>query len=316
MKIAYAFRRTAFYPHPGDARMVPEGPVRSRYLTRVGEIGFDGVELGIEAFGGLEATERSVLETRKELEDHGTPCVVVRAGGALGRPDVEPDNRRRLEKAVDVAHWLGADTVNTALSSPPKDPTAAGALTGQPISQGSSRIATSEEFERTAQVLHEMGEKAGAWGINITVEVHQHSIADNSWSTMRLLELAGSPHVFANPDLGNIYWTYEVPEETSEEAIVALAPYSKYWHCKNLYRVHAPEIERAIFIRVPLPDGEIDYRYAISAMHDAGFDGYLAIEGATAGDQLEADRRSFEYVKAVLRELEESAPAGPGQVLS
>ena len=204
--------------------MVPEGPVRSQYLTKVSEIGFDGVELGIEALGGLEATERSVLETRKELEDHGTPCVVVRAGGALERPDVEPHHGRRLEKAVDVAHWLGADTVNTALSSPPRDPTAAGALTGQPTSQGSSRMATSEEFERTARVLHEIGEKAGAWGISITVEVHQHSIADNSSSTMRLLELADSPHVFANPDLGNIYWTYEVPEETSEEAIVALAP--------------------------------------------------------------------------------------------
>ena len=177
-------------------------------------------------------------------------------------------------------------------------------------------MATSEEFERTAQVLNEMGEKAGAWGINITVEVHQHSIADNGSSTMRLLELADSPHVFANPDLGNIYWTYEVPEETSEEAIVALAPYSNYWHCKNLYRVHALEIERAIFIRVPLSDGEIDYRYAISAMHDAGFDGYLAIEGANAGDQLGADRRSFEYVKEILRELEESAPADQGQGLS
>ena len=48
-----------------------------------------------------------------------------------------------------------------------------------------------------------------------------------------------------------------------EQAIVALAPYSRYWHCKNLYRVHVPETERAYFIGVPLPDGDIDYHFAI-----------------------------------------------------
>ena len=71
-----------------------------------------------------------------------------------------------------------------------------------------------------------------------------------------------------------------------EQAIAALASRSRYWHCKNLYRVHVPEIDRSYFVRVPLPDGDIDYRFAISAMVDAGYDGYLAIEGGTAGDQI------------------------------
>ena len=63
---------------------------------------------------------------------------------------------------------------------------------------------------------------------------------------------------------------------------------------------------------MPLPDGEIDYRFAISAMHDAVFDGYLAIEGATQVDQLHADRRSFEYVRHVLGEVEGSVLAELG----
>ena len=65
-----------------------------------------------------------------------------------------------------------------------------------------------------------------------------------------------------------------------------------------------PEIDRSYFVRVPLPDGELDYRFAISAMLDAGYDGFLAVEGATAGDAIGADRRSFEYVKGVLREAQ------------
>jgi sugar phosphate isomerase/epimerase len=149
-----------------------------------------------------------------------------------------------------------------------------------------------------------VGAQAGDLGVDITVEVHQHSIADNSWSTLHLLELTDSPHVSANPDLGNILWTYETPEESSEEAIVALAAHSKYWHCKNLNRVHIPEIEHSYFIRVPLPDGDIDYRFALEAMNEANYDGYMAIEGANTGDQLSKDRKSVEYINSVLTELD------------
>ena len=95
-----------------------------------------------------------------------------------------------------------------------------------------------------------------------------------------------------------------MPEETSEEAILALAPRAKYWHCKNLVRVHIPENRHAIFLRVPLPDGQIDYRFAIHSMDDAGYDGYLAVEGAQTGDALYADRRSFDYVQSVFSDIE------------
>jgi len=39
-------------------------------------------------------------------------------------------------------------------------------------------------------------------------------------------------------------------------------------------------------------------------MKEAGYDGYLAIEGANTGDQLHKDRRSVEYVKGLLSEME------------
>ena len=42
-------------------------------------------------------------------------------------------------------------------------------------------------------------------------------------------------------------------------------------------------------------------------MLDAGYDGYLAIEGVDKGDQLSKDGRSLEYVQRLLAEL--SAPA-------
>ena len=58
-----------------------------------------------------------------------------------------------------------------------------------------------------------------------------------------------------------------------------------------------------------LPDGEIDYRYSMAAMINAGFQGYMALESLRAGDQWERDRLSLDYVKALAEELE----SGNGQ---
>ncbi len=304
MKIAYAFRRSIFYPYKGDSRGLPDRAVRARLFAEVRDIGFDGIELGVDMFGGESATESHVRDVREELEGYGTPCVVLRGGGGAADPKNATRNRESLLKTVEVASWLGADVVNTTVGTPPRNPDMPGSFVGEPVSQGSSRMASPDDFERTAAVLREAGQRSGDLGLKVTVEVHQHSIADNSWSALHLLDLTDSPHVLANPDLGNILWCYDRPEETSEEAIVALAPRAGYWHCKNLHRVHIPENRHSVFVRVPLSEGEIDYRFAVSAMHDAGFDGYLAVEGAMQGDQLMADRRSFDYVTGLLAELD------------
>ena len=309
MRIAYAYRRSKVYPYQGAGTSLAAGKARTRFLRSVSDIGFDGLELSLDALGGLGATKADISDLRKELDDHGTPCAIIKGGGGLHDYRVADENRAKLEKAVEIATWIGAETVNTGVGGPMGPRETKGSERGGLVSQGSSQQATEEDFVRAARGLREVGELAGANGINVTIEVHQHSIADNSWSTLHILDLADSPYVFANPDLGNIFWTYETPDETSEEAILALAPRSKYWHCKNLRRVHVPELDHSYFVRVPLPDGDIDYRFAMSAMAGAGFDGYLAVEGATEGDQLYADRRSFEYVKSVLAEIEEAEPA-------
>jgi sugar phosphate isomerase/epimerase len=108
--------------------------------------------------------------------------------------------------------------------------------------------------------------------------------------------------VGVNPDLGNILWHFEEPEETSEAAIVALAPKAKYWHCKNLKKVHYPQLQKAIYLRVPLDLGDIDYRFAVSAMLDAGYQGYMSIEGANTGDQLTQDIRSAKYAQELMEQ--------------
>ena len=304
MKISYAYRRMAYYPFQGSARwdMLPPKEVRGAWLQEVREIGFEGIEISTaQARGGGEEDTR---ELRKELEDHGVPAVCVRGGGGFAHPRQLASSRRGWESAIKAAALIGARVVNSAIGSPAPNRGQAGARgVGERTSQVSSRLATHAQYEVTAAHLRELGGMAADHGIDLSIEMHQDSIADNAWSVTHLLELIDRPNVGVNPDLGNLYWNYEEPEATCEEAIVELAPKARYWHCKQLRRVHIPELERAYFLNVPLPDGDIDYRFAISAMLDAGFEGYLAVEGCRTGDQLSGDGRSVAYCRDLLRRL-------------
>jgi len=304
VKLCYALRRGVFYPSAGDGfGEMPPRAERRRYLPLVREIGFAAVEVPLDENGN----EQSARDLAGELRDAGLDIGCVRAGGALAHPLVGERARQRLESAIHYAVWAGASVVNTAMVSPPTHPEGPGSgRQGEQVSQGASRTATEPDFLRTAEHLQKAGPLATDLGVKIAIEVHQGSIADNSTATLHLLDLialGGVSSVGANPDLGNIYWQYEYPDETAEAAIVALAPRAVYWHCKNLRRLHIPEHHRSYFQRVPLPEGDLDYRFAIAAMLDAGYDGYLAIEGVREGDQLSQDRRGTEYVCGLLREL-------------
>ena len=299
MKIAYAFRRCA--SHPYNSTGFPTNPGdRQRFLKHAKRIGFEGIELPAMNLSDADATT-----LRSELEDAGMPCVAIRGGGGAARdPQVAAANKQRMIDAVHCAAKMEAGIVNSTVTTPPNDPSGKGTYRGETVSQGSSRQANDEDYVRTANAVSDVAVTAADLGIQISIEIHQNSIADNSQATLRLLELIDAPNVGINPDLGNIYWTYDIPEETCEAAITAVAPHVNYWHCKSLYRLHIPDLETAIYVQVPLPDGEIDYRFAIAAVLDAGYDGYLAIEGIRDGDQFYQDGRSVAYVKSVLEDLQ------------
>ncbi len=297
MKIAYAFRRCASYPYNGPG-LPTDASERQQFLAKVKDIGFDGIELP-----AMNLSEREIDALQSTLEAAEVPCVAVRGGGGAAHPRVAEANKKRMEDAVHFAAKIGAGVVNSTVTTPPRAPGAKGTYRGESVSQGSSRDARAADYERTAIAVNDVANIAAKFGIEISIEVHQNSIADNSWSALHLLELIDAPNVGINPDLGNIYWTYDIPEESCEAAIVALAPHVNYWHCKSLYRVHIPDLETAIYVQAPLPDGEIDYRFAIAAMLDVDYDGYLSIEGVRDGDGFHQDGRSVTYVKSLLSEL-------------
>jgi sugar phosphate isomerase/epimerase len=305
MRLCYALRRGVYYPSQRDTfGELPPKEHRPAYLKAVKRLGFDGLEIGGVA-AGEHADEAVARELRHELEGSGLPVACVRSGGPIAHPRFGLEVLHRVRESLRYAHLLGASVVNVTCVTPATEPGGPGERrVGEPVSQGGSRLVSEADFELTARRFREIGELAGNLGLDVSIEVHQGSLADNSWSALHLCDLIGLPNVGPNPDLGNIFWHYDVAEETPEEAILAMASRAKYWHCKNLKKVHLPELRRAIYLRVPLPDGDIDYRFAISAMAAAGYQGYLAVEGMREGDQLSGDGRSAEYVRGILASLD------------
>ena len=298
MRIVYAFRRTTFYPDHGHEAELPPKEVRGAFLRKVKEIGFEGLELAVPRSGEAEARA-----LRREVEEAGLPCAAVRGGGPSLHPRDLAGNQKRMEAAIHAATWLGARVVNGSIGMPHPS-TARGILPwGEATCWGSSRDASEADFERAAAAFAAVAPLAADHGIAIAIELHQHCLVDNSWSALHLMELVDHPAVGLNPDLGNVYWTYHVPEESSEQAISAMAPYAKYWHLKNLRRTYVPGQEFALFHQTSLPDGEIDYRFAVSAMLAAGYQGDFAIEGIRLGDAITGDARSTVYLRDLIQEL-------------
>jgi sugar phosphate isomerase/epimerase len=238
----------------------------------------------------------------KKLADCGTPVVCIRGGGGFDNPRTIARARQAWETNIKLAAWTGAKLVNSTVGGGQRDARLPGYLTGEPKPQGSSRHASVADFEINARELQRCADMAADLGVTISIEVHQHTIVDNSWSALLLHSMIDRSNVGINPDLGNIYWHYDVPEETNEQAITAMAPHATYWHCKNLYRVYLPHDERAVFLLSPLPDGDIDYRFAVAAMKAAGYDGYMAVEGIRYGDTLGKDKRSVEFARELIAE--------------
>ena len=208
-----------------------------RLGARVEPVELSGIEVAIELTADLMLAEAAAFHAERlaERPDGFAPDVQtrLRRGGAITGPQYGRGRQEQRAWTRQVTTALaGLDLLLAPAApipapliaengTPPRNPELSTGPTGAPEAHGSSQMATQDDYVNTAAILREVGKVAGSSGLNITIEVHQHSIADNSWSTLHLLELTDSPHVFANPDLGNVYWNYDVPEETSEECIMS-----------------------------------------------------------------------------------------------
>ena len=309
MKFCYANRRMTLYPNSVDPWDLAPEDYTDQFLIKVKDMGFDALEIGSDTLDKTGGSENSVKEFTKRINSFGLDIGSIRSGGTLTEAKNGPQNIDKLKKSIIYGKHTGAEVVNGAISAPSRYPgNPEGSLpasgSGWNKSQDSSKEASMWVYEHLSRIYQESCDEASDHNLNISVEIHQNSPVDNSWSAKYLYGMVDRPNFGINPDLGNVLWNYEQPEEKFEDCIDNVASISNYWHCKNLQTVYHPENERSVFIRVPLQDGEIDYRYAISSMTNAGYKGYMAIECTQNGDQFYKDYQSISYAKSVVEALD------------
>ena len=308
MRFCYANRRFVLFPDAIDSWNLRLENYSDGILSRIKGMGFDALEIGVEAFEPTTKADNAIMEFSHRVSKFGLKIGALRCGGTLIGAKQILDNEKRFNNAIHYATMVGAEIINGALSTPSRNPghpagSLPGSGTGWSISQDASRESLISVYEEMSGIFQGLCDSARENGITLSVEVHQNSPVDNSWSANLLCEKVNRNNFGINPDIGNVFWTYDVPEEDNESFITKCAPVAVYWHCKNLYRIYHPENQRAVFVRVPLPEGEIDYRFAVSAMAEAGFKGYMAIEGAQLGDQWYSDLKSLKYAQQLWSEV-------------
>ena len=302
VKIAFATHALRGYPQRKGG--VPAEDRRRNLFRWMQRHGFDGMEVGDWWFDFYAAKNEEIVQLAAELGEFGLELVGLNClRKCVTHPAVAEKNRDDLRRAVEVAAAVNARFVNVSLSLVPSvSGVTEDRIKGLQVSPGGGKGASEAEFADAAGFLRALAEEAAGAGIGVAIELHHCSLADTSQRILHILELANHPNLSVNPDLANLYWGYEVPEEPWHRAVEQLAGRVKIWHLKNVQRIHVPETQRAVFVHASLDEGDIDYRWALARLIEAGFDGYLSLEGAGPGDLLAFAARGKAYLDTLLGE--------------
>jgi sugar phosphate isomerase/epimerase len=254
--------------------------------------GLDGVEI-IDAWIDFYSMDRSQLAklkdeyARRNLE----VCAICPTHVTLSeRDELAQRNSQRVEKAIEVAGFLGAPIVNTSLV--------------QTIPPHTSFDAEERHYENIVAALGKLADRAADLGVSLSLELHEHTLVDVSSALLKVLQMLDRPNVGANPDLGNWLVAFDEPAEKWEEAIDNLKPYANYWHVKTFLRVFFKQLGAARTLEVSLPWGDIDYRLVMRRMFaEPAYDGYIAIEVERSGDPFALMEPSIPYLREIVAEV-------------
>ena len=303
MKIALGTHALRGYPR--RTRMVPDAEHRRALFRWAKQSGFDGLEIGDWWLNLCRVEIDEVVRVVEELREAGLELAGFNClRKCVTHPAVTEANQRDLLRAVEVAKTVQAKIVSVSLSlAPSVSGTSEDRIKGLQFSPGGGKQAQEAEFAEAAAFLRRLANEAASGGVEVALELHHCSLADTSQRILHILELANHPNLSVNPDLANLYWAYDVPEEPWYEAVERVAGRVTLWHVKNVQRVHVPELQRSVFTHAALDEGDIDYRWALGRLVEAGFDGYISIEGAGPGDLLAFAARGKAYLDALLSDL-------------
>ncbi len=189
---------------------------RRRIFDWIARTGFSGVELSARWLDSNTMTSQELRELRREVAAAGlqvsglnvSRCILTRTSEAAS-------HQLRLEGSLEVARALGAEIVNLSLSMP--------TLPGPDRPPLLGRDVPEVEFQRSAELMADVLQRACQAGVKISLELHDDGLLDSAELCLGFLNRIQTPIVGVNPDLGNIC-RGPGPMPDWEDALRLLAP--------------------------------------------------------------------------------------------
>lgn len=182
-------------------------------LPRLRAAGFEGVELWpryLDAFGARRWAD--ALARNQMVCAQLCPYFNFVAG-----PAELDQSRRSLASMLEAAAVLNCRRIRV--------------FTGPPWGEGmvSARSASEEQWRATITGLREFCARAAQAGVEICIECHEGTLAEDSTSILRLVEGVGKPNLTLNAQL-------PLRHESWQESARRLGPYIAHMHLHNWRR--------------------------------------------------------------------------------
>jgi sugar phosphate isomerase/epimerase len=258
----------------GLAAPLKEGPGRpprrleTRVLDWTAGQGFDGVDVADTWTPFYDLAESELLALRGAVESRGLRILALNCF----RKTLPGPDEAALARVAPAAAVLCVRVATVALF-PPR---------GQP-----PETAWDEAVRAVAGLVRD-----GGGAVDWSIELHDGGYTATADACLRFVEQVGHEAVGVNPDLGN--WLRSAAPTAAagwRGQLRALASRANAWHVKN-YR----SLPTGGTLPAALPDGDIDYRWSLDVMREAGFAGPVVLEGARVGDALAAAARGRAYL--------------------
>lgn len=164
-----------------------------------------------------------------------------------------------------------------------------------------TRVGTwAQQREALLPLLARFTQAAKALGITLALENHIDLYADE---VLDLIESLGSEHFGLCFDTANNLRLYEDPHEVARR----LAPHARATHIKDIRPLGGDPETIAFWPSVPVGDGLLKMPEILQALHDARYQGVLAVEidylAPGHGTEEQAVAKSLAYLDALLSDF-------------
>jgi sugar phosphate isomerase/epimerase len=282
---------------PFSSQQDADPTVWAAALAQVARAGFRFVDPTDSWLRVADLDAARLAAFREVVADAGltVPAISTARRSVIDPRDAD-DNLAYSHRVIDTAAALGARHVSVSLMRPLTP--AQRQVTWFWTVPGDTDPSDDSLWEPAVTRLRELGDHAESIGIDLSLEMYEDTYLGTASQAVRLVEEIGSPAVGLNPDLGNLV-RRQGPIESWLEIIRATAPYTRYWHVKNVLRLEDPGTGTVLTAPAPLPSGVIDYRTAVGIVLDAGFSGGFCMENY-GGDGLAVSAANRDYLESLL----------------